>query len=318
MTLTYLLPIKASDAPSWEMTQYLAMIGRHCRLIVVDGSDGEVFSAAHAAWGRLGLHIAPDPSIQAANGKVRGVLTGLALVRTDALVIADDDVRYTLESLTRIEQELEGADVVLPQNYFQPLPWHAKWDTARTLLNRATGGDFPGTMGVRTAPIQFAGGYDGDVLFENLELMRTVDALGGRSMRVPSLFVRRLPPSTRHFLSQRVRQAYDEFARPLRMIVWLALLPLLFSLRRWAPVALLSSVAIAECGRRRDGGRARFPWTCTLFAPAWVLERAVCVWVSIALRLRGGVRYSGGRLARAANSRRSLRSRVNNTVSAPF
>jgi len=36
---------------------------------------------------------------------------------------------------------LAGADLVGPQNFFDPLPWHARWDSARTLLNRASGGD---------------------------------------------------------------------------------------------------------------------------------------------------------------------------------
>ena len=46
-------------------------------------------------------------------------------------------------------------DLVRPQNYFEPLPWHARWDTARTLLNRGLGRDYPGTLG--RAPLAPAG-----------------------------------------------------------------------------------------------------------------------------------------------------------------
>ena len=235
-------------------------------------------------------------------------------------MIADDDVRYTLSELDDLAQALDHADVVLPQNYFYPLPWHAKWDSGRTLINRATGGDFPGTMGLRTAVIRRAGGYDGDVLFENLELMRTIEAVGGCCTRLPSLYVRRLPPSTRHFLSQRVRQAYDEFARPARLVTWLAVLPWLLATHRKGRalcVLFVSSAALAECGRRRSGGRAYFSRACTLFAPAWMLERSLCVWLSLATRLCGGVRYSGGRILRAANSPASLRRRHQHPSGSP-
>ena len=103
---------------------------------------------------------------------------------------------------------LECADVVRPQNYFEPLPWHAWIDTGRTLLNRISGGDWPGTLGVRWPILSMAGGYDGNVLFENLELVRTVKAAGGLEHSAAGIYVRRLPPSAHHFWSQRVRQAY--------------------------------------------------------------------------------------------------------------
>src|SRR3712207_6849145 len=41
-----------------------------------------------------------------------------------------------------------------------------------------------------------------------------------------SVLVRRLPPSAGHFLGQRVRQAYDDFAQPLRLTAELSILPL--------------------------------------------------------------------------------------------
>src|SRR5689334_24505275 len=41
------------------------------------------------------------------------------------------------------------------------------------------------------------------------------------------LYVARRPPTAEHFLSQRVRQAYDDFAIPPRMAAWLGVLPAL-------------------------------------------------------------------------------------------
>src|SRR5947199_230450 len=85
-------------------------------------------------------------------------------------------------------------------------------------------------------------GYDGDMLFENLELIRTVEAGGGSVIAVPSLYVRRVPPSTGRFLEQRVRQAYEDFALPVRMACWLAVPPM--------------SIAAVAAGRGKAVARA--------------------------------------------------------------
>jgi hypothetical protein len=47
-----------------------------------------------------------------------------------------------------------------------------------------------------------------------------------------------------------------------------------------------------------------------LLAPLWVVERAVCSWLALWARARGGVPYRDGRLRKAASSRRVLRQRM--------
>lgn len=213
---------------------------------------------------------------------------------------------------------MAGADLVRPQNYFEPAPWHARWDTARTLLNRAFGADYPGTLGVRRTPFLAAGGYDGDCLFENLELIRTIEAGGGRVVSPRDLYVRRGPPRTAQFWSQRVRQAYDDFALPARMAGELAVLPAAVALgrhRRLEPLVAAAALAMAtaEIGRRRAGGTTVFPVTSSALAPLWLLERGVCAWLAVVSRVvLGGVPYGGTVLSKSANSRRALRRRLAN------
>lgn len=284
-------------------------------VLVIDGSPPAVFAVHAAKWDSFTLHMPPDPAIHTLNGKVQGVLTGLRHAKCEKLVIADDDVRYDEGALKRIAALLEAAHVVRPQNYFEPLPWHTLWDTGRTLLNRMTGGDWPGTLGVRRSVLQATGGYDGNVLFENLELIRTVRAVGGVEVVPLGLFVQRRPPNSRHFWSQRVRQAYDELARPWRFAVLLSLLPLtllLVLLRHWAALAVgvLAVIGLAEIGRRRGGGRKVFPAIASLLAPAWLAERAVCIWFALAARLfTKGIPYHGSVITRAATPLKELRQR---------
>lgn len=324
-SLDYILPLRWDDDSGLEeLTGYLRWLGRLVRVVVVDGSPDPLFERHAALWGEVVRHVRPDGDLDVANGKVAGVITGMRRTRAEHVVIADDDVRYGEAELTRIDALLRTADLVRPQNYFDPLPWHARWDTARTLLNRVFGADYPGTFGVRRSIFRLMGGYDGDVLFENLELIRTVRAHGGRECRARDLYVRRLPPDPARFWSQRVRQAYDDLAQPARMAFFLSVLPALAAgmlRRRHRAVLTCAGVAagLAEVGRRRGGGRGVFPFTAVLFAPVWILERAVCSWLALAARfLRGGVPYAGRRLRTAAHSSRRLRARSQAVASGPL
>jgi hypothetical protein len=315
--LSYVLPLRSrpeDDGPE-ELTEYLAWLSERVQLVIVDGSDQAEFRIHRRLWAPFATHVTPADDIRCANGKVRGVLTGVRLATRDLVVIADDDVRYDHDGLERMARLLTGADLVRPQNYFDPLPWHARWDTARILLNRAIGSDYPGTLGVRRSFLESVGGYDGDVLFENLELIRTVTAAGGRVVDEPSLFIRRRPPTFTRFLEQRPRQAYDDWAQPLRFAFFLAAAPTVVILARRRPRRLVlaagAAILAAGVGRARNGGRQVFDRRSPLFAPLWVGERATLAWVALARRLIGrGCPYAGAVIGRAANPTRVLRRRL--------
>jgi hypothetical protein len=320
---SYIVPLRWTQAgPILELAAYLRVVGEAIdEVLVVDGSPRPLFELHANALRGVARHLRPDPDLRFRMGKVNGVITGVRACRHDRVLLADDDVRYDRVTLRRTLALLEDADLVRPQNYFDELPWHARWDTARSLLNRVfTGdpifpvGDFPGTLAVRRTTFLASGAYDGEALFENLELMRTVQAAGG-TVRTPlDLYVARRPPSATHFLSQRVRQAYDDFAMPARLGAFLAMAPLASALVwRRGPAYLVAgsllAAALAEVGRRRANGVERFPVSGSLLAPAWIAERSICSWLALYARWRGGVRYGQGRVRVAATPVRRLRRR---------
>lgn len=326
--VAYVLPLRwAEPGPIGELASYLRGIaGEVEEILVVDGSPEPLFGWHAEALRGVARHLRPHPDLCFQMGKVNGVVTGVRECSCERVVLADDDVRYEAAVLRRLAGLLDEAQLVRPQNYFDELPWHARWDTTRTLLNRVfTGdpafpvGDFPGTLAVRRSAFLAADGYDGDVLFENLELMRTIRAAGGTVLTPLDLYVARRPPSTVHFRSQRVRQAYDDFAIPARIGFFLAALPLALAEAAAFPrrpaasrnlaAAALAVILAAEGGRRRAGGASYFPASSTLLAPAWVAERSLCAWLALAARLRGGVRYGEARLSRSATPSRVLRRR---------
>ena len=313
--LTYVLPFKAAgDEDLDDLTGYLRSLARLVDVIVVDGSDPVAFERHRELWDGYVTHVAPRPGLEFANGKVNGVVTGVELAGSHKVVVADEDVRYDVAGLQTMSRLLDDFDLVRPQNYFDPRPWHALWDTGRTLLNRAFAADYPGTLGVRRSVFVAAGGYDGDVMFENLEMIRTIEEAGGRSASPLDLYVRRIPPASGQFLSQRPRQAYDDLAQPWRLALFASIVPAAYvALRRrplLVPAGAAAVMGLAELGRRRAGGTRVFPAAASLMAPLWVAERAVCVWVALVHRVLGGIPYRGDRLRVAANSRRTIRRRL--------
>ena len=306
---TYILPLRLDSARAIpELARYLETLAQ-VEIIVVDGSGQELFDRLHRLIGEFATHV--KPTMPGRNGKVRGVLTALPLASKEHVVVADDDVRYDSASLDEVLRRLEYADVVRPQNFFSPAPWHAVWDSARSLINRTFDGDWPGTLAFRRSAL--ARGYNADVLFENYELVRTIRAGGGREIVARDIFVARRPPTFEHVIGQRVRQAYDEFARPWRLVAGLGILPgLLIGWRAAGILAPLVFVALAvSCatiGWLRAGAYRRFSPLCVVAAPLWTLERGVCSWLALWQRFRfGGVRYGDSVIAASASSQRELK-----------
>jgi hypothetical protein len=318
-----------------EMARYLDGL-RHAvtEIVVVDGSAPPVRREHEHAWGPFARVLEPDDSVVAPkpvtevmgsarsndtgedpglNGKVVGALTGIHTAANEFIVLADDDVRHTPGSIERLVETLQDADLVRPVNVFDSWPWHARWDGARTLLNVALASDWPGTFALRRSTVLGLGGWSADVLFENLELWRTVEVGGARAVSRTDVTVCRKPPSVGHFWSQRVRQAYDDLAQPGRLVAELSIVPLvLLAARRGpGPVGALAGavVLVAAYGRRRIG-TDRVPPSVPLWAPVWALERGVCVWLALVHRARGGVEYHGRRLRLAAHSADELRRRL--------
>ena len=321
LELSYVLPLKTGDDEDvTELVDYVRRLATTVDdVIVVDGSSPDAVERHRHDMGPSVRVLEPEQ--HTTMGKVGNVLTGISAARHEHVVIGDDDVRYTADQLARMDALLAEATVVRPQNHFGPLPWHAWVDTARTLLTRVSGGDWPGTLGVRRSAVLAVGGYDGEVLFENLELVRTLVTAGGTERLALDLVVRRIPPTTAHFWGQQIRQAYDELARPARLAVFLAVLPAVALAARRRRIGALAAgwvatAALAEVGRRRAEGRHHFAASATVAAGPWVVWRSLCSWVAVGSRLRGGVRYRDVRLRRAATPVRRLRQRVGGILEA--
>jgi hypothetical protein len=158
-------------------------------------------------------------------------------------------------------------------------------EASRMLINRAwiKEGDYPGTLGVRRSAMLRVGHYDGDVLFDNEEIVRHFRAQGANISYSRDFFILKHPPTFQKWLEQRPRQAYEDFVMRAKT-AFFALLPLALMLiffiagLGWslAFVALVAFGSVVFASRGLGDGAVRFfpAWLC-LYAPLWVGERAL-------------------------------------------
>lgn len=312
---SYLLPIRRwefSEPECSELTQYFRCLTRaRCEVIVADGSPPSVFARHAAAWAALVRHLAVDRRFGYTNDKANGIHTGVAAAGSSKIILADDDVRYTAADIEKICALLDDYDVVRPQNYFEREKHvTARMEAARMLINRATlrTADYPGTCAFRRETMLRAGHYDGDVLFDNEEIIRHFVRTGARIAYAIDFFIRKRAPRFRKWLEQRPRQAYEDFGLRTKTALYASVVPGLVIGGLWAGVAgllftaaaiVLVPTAVAFVGWRRGTARCFFAKTTPLFAPLWVIERSLSTWWAFYWRLRhGGYPFGGALLTR--------------------
>jgi len=293
---SFILPIRRVQVDPLEIKRladyFQVLRSAGCEVVVVDGSPKPVFEEHRKYWQSLSLHEAPDPKYTYLNGKVNGVHTGVDLAACERIILADDDIRYRAAEVKRMCDLLNKYEMVRPQNFIAPLPWWARLETARILINRGVlrAGDYPGTCGFRRSTMRRVGPYDGDVLFDNEEIVRHF-ALNGVNIKYAlDFFIQKLPPTFTKWLEQRPRQAYEDFVMRVKTVAFLSTVPvtlllgILFSARAaicFLVLLSLVSVALSIRGIVRDAAYRFFPVTSPLFAPLWIFERSLSVYWAV-------------------------------------
>jgi hypothetical protein len=285
---TYLLPIRRrtfSPTETAELAGYFRILREAgCDVLVIDGSPAAVFARHADAWHWLVRHEPVDRSFGYLNDKVNGIHTGVNLATTEKIILGDDDIRYDQDEIDRVCELLETFEVVRPQNFLSPLPWWARMEAARMLINRATlrTGDYPGTCAFRRTAMLRVGHYDGDVLFDNEEIIRHFAHAGATVSYAIDLFVRKHPPTLRKWVEQRPRQAYEDFGLRSKTALFLSL-PILAiwiacalgpgALLFYCAALVAAAMGLAFVGRWRGYAAQFFPLSICVFAPLWILER---------------------------------------------
>lgn len=308
---TFIIPIRHARVDELELQRfrlYLQMLGRAgCEVLVVDGSPAAVFEEHARVWTDHCSHVAPDPQYTYLNGKVNGVHTGVDLASCERIIVADDDIRYRPEDLKWMCHLLDRFEMVRPQNFISPLPWWARLETARILINRGSlrAGDYPGTCGFRRSTMRQVGPYDGDVLFDNEEIVRHFAVREANISYATDFFIPKGPPTLTKWIEQRPRQAYEDFVMRAKTVAFLSVLPVTVAITVWLglragllllALLFLASVLLSGRGLLRDSAYRVFPASSPLFAPLWIVERSISVYWALYWKARYGGYPFGQRL----------------------
>jgi hypothetical protein len=308
---TYILPIRRVHFNSTEIQRlgdYFKLLRvAGCEVLVVDGSPSEVFEQHKRYWQDIVRHVAPDPKYTYLNGKVNGVQTGVDLASCERIILADDDIRYSAGNVKRMRHLLDRFEMVRPQNFIDPLPLWARLEAGRILINRGAlrAGDYPGTCGFRRSTMRLVGPYDGDVLFDNEEIVRHFAINGANINYALDFFILKRPPTLTKWLEQRPRQAYEDFVMRVKTVAFMCVLPATLALTvllgARAAIFLLSAIsfiAVLLSGRGLLRSRAYrfFPLSSPLYSPLWVFERSFSVYWALYWKLRFGGYPFGQRL----------------------
>ncbi|HEX8265475.1 MAG TPA: glycosyltransferase family 2 protein [Pyrinomonadaceae bacterium] len=300
---TYLLTIRRTRfdrAEAEDFRRYFGLLrASGCEILVVDGSPAEIFAAYDAVWNDRCRHETVDPQYRYLNGKVNGIHTGIALAAHERVILADDDIRYTPDDVERMSRLLADYEMVRPQNYFLPLPFWARMEAARMLINRAwlREGDYTGTLGVTRSAMRRVGHYDGDVLFDNEEIVRHFRLKNARIKYARDFFVLKRPATFRKWIEQRPRQAYEDFIMraktafflllPIALVLFWSFGGFAFALG-FALLVAVGAVFTAALGLN-DGATNFFPISTVFYAPLWFIERSFSTYWAFYWRFtRGG------------------------------
>ena len=296
---TYLIAIQREQEPSGDvrdLASYLSTLRvSNCEVIIIDGSPAPIFESNGRVLRWVGRHIAARPRHRTLGGGIDLVRAAVDVSSCEKIVVADENVRYANEAIDTICGLLDTHEVVEPQDYFEPLPWWSGIEAGRMLVHRGVEPlpDHGATFGLRKSAVRGLRGIDvgwwnGD------DPVRRLASLGAEVFSACEVFVRRLPPAFSAWLSERPRQADDDFAMPVKTAFFLALLPVaallaMFGGMRltggYAGAILIGSMALAIRGRA--GAATFFPLRACLGAPLWMLERSISVYWALFRKLRG-------------------------------
>ena len=296
------LPHGSSPEQRRELAAYLSSLGvAGCEVIILDDAPAEELTANARLFRWVGRHQSGRSLPHNAEGELDLIRAAADLAGCEKVIVAAEDVRYSIEAIDEILEHLEIHEVVEPQDYLDPLTWWGGIEAGRILLHRGIEPrpDHGATLafhrdtirGLRLLHVVEAGD----------DLARRLENAGAEVYAAGGIFVRRQPRELGAWLDQRARAAANDFSLPMKSFFFLSLLPLLGLLAAFADVRLAATYAgivafasFALAVRGRIGAGRFFPLVACLFAPLWVVERSISVYWALFERARGARETAAG------------------------
>src|SRR5581483_2454225 len=293
---SYVIAIERTDGTAADLlplAQYLSQVAVYgCDVIIVDGSPRELFEENRSVLRWVGRHVATRRTHRHEAG-IDPVAAAIDFASYEKVIVADHAVRYSEGCIETLCALLDQHEVVVPQNYLDPLPWWGAIEAGRILVHRGIepSGD-GGTFGFRRSAVRALRSIDSHLDAADRPLHR-LENQGAELYSAGDVFVRREPPRLHEWLRDLPRSASAELATPLRGAFFFTLIPMSLVLAMMGGLGIAGSftlaIAIAAlvlAMRGRIGAGDFFPLRTCLCAPLWVLERSLSVYWALLRKLR--------------------------------
>ncbi len=262
-----------------ELAAYLSHLAvSDIEVLIVDACSSSALDCHRRVLRWVGRYVIARPRHLTARS-IDPIRVASDLASSDKVIFAYAHIRYTDEAITALCHLLESHEVVEPQDYFDPLPWWSGIDAGRLLIHRGIGP-------LRRTPSTFG--------FQK-KAVRGLRSIDTEVFAADQIFVRRVPPSLAEWVRDRGSR-YADIDAPPNAAFFFVLLPIALALAfiggasfagGYAGAIAFAAVALAVRGR--VGAAAFFPWRACLYAPLWILERSVSVYMAL-FRTLGQVR----------------------------
>jgi len=222
------------------------------------------------------------------------VRSAIGLAACEKVIVAGRHVRYTDEALDELSRLLDLHEVVEPQDYIDPLPWWGAIETGRILVHRSLTplADHGSTFAFRKCAIRGLRTIEPSTPAD--DCVRRLASQGAEVFSALEVFVRRIPPALSEWARTRRCQADEDLYVPAKAALFFVLLPIaiilgLVSGLRFAAgyAGAIAFTSFALAVRGRIGAATFFPWRTCLYAPLWVLERSISVYLALFWKVIG-------------------------------
>lgn len=319
--ITIIIPLRSTNIKlgSWIAENYQCLI-EQClndltiEVLVADSSDEPIFNALHQQFSNTSIiHFQPAKVFQSGkNDKLNNIHAALSMANFDFIILFDDDVCPTKANVMAIYQNLQTYDYLRCMIEFKTPSFFDLCDLAGICFINfiSSRKQFWANLAFKKSILNIEKFIDKDLLFDELAIENQCRKQSNRFYYQidPKVLIEGSTNSKKKFLEQRLRYAYENIKFPIRFIVLLLILPIVFMLGiflNWAysiTLIFLGSILIGlttfysakKYLKIKNHKRIGF------YAVIWFWFYPFFSWIALINWITGGIKFGPNKIRRVA------------------
>lgn len=318
MNLSVIIPIKlAFGIDVLDFVNYIKKLSKQMssyryEIIISDESGYEVFDYINKELESCSKikHIVPKDEYRTGeNDKLNGIYAALEYCTYDKILLVDDHYRVSKDTIEKIVPLYKTYDCFKMMPKFNAFPFSALIDLCGMFVVNMVDyrKQYCGHLCFKKKHIIKYGFPSRDSLFDELaieEHLRKNKCSIGYIKDITLEAVQNI--TVKRFWEQRVRYAYENMAIPIRFVMFLMILPLLFVLQIINPLfsalfalSISTIVLLIAFIGQIIYGQNNVPRFSFLLSPIWFWFYPFTSWIALAKYMLGGVMFGGRKIKKA-------------------